>query len=785
MRATGIAAAALLMVPTGTETRAESIQDIDVPAQPLGPAIVELSRETGLEVIASDRLTAGKETSGVVGAMTPKAALDALLANTGLTANPLDASRIVIAQSSDEEISGDRPVILDQILVQGELQTRSLQETQTSAVVYSGEDLDRRGDFDIKDVIERTPNVTSANGELSFTIRGIEARGVGADGSGTVINVQVDGASLPTQESITFGPFSTWDLEQIEILRGPQSTQQGRNALAGALIFRSKDPTYDFEFKGRGEIGNRTTFGGAMALNAPIIEDKLAVRFSAEHKQTDGFVEAPTLGIDNYDFDELTTLRGKVLFEPTEDFSAILGASFSRNRTGEDAIVFSEFPDRIVNFDNEEGEEGNDTGIFSLRMSYDLSDSLALESETTGVINDYVRVEDLTGADSLGVLDIRQRSTSWSQELRLLFDSERTSAVFGGFVTDIDTSTNTDATVGADFLLPFLPPVADITISTLATEDTFNFAFFGEAEIEVPEISDGLSFVIGGRYDRETIEFGSDGTTTISGTLPIPFPLPPDTSVRSETTFDAFLPKAGIIYDWTDDVSTGFTVQRGYRAGGTFQNLITAEISEWDPEFTWNYELAFRSQWFDRRLTANANLFYTEWTDQQVRVPGDSGLTGDFNAANAGESRLFGGELSLSGNPLPGLELFGTVGVSDTEFTEFISGNEDFSGNRFTFAPVVSAAFGGEYFFDNGIVVGVDASYTGATFSEIGNEPGTRVDGRFLLNASLGYETENWAIEAYVRNLLDNEYLIQRDTEFDFARAGEPLTFGVIGRFRF
>ncbi|MEM7239879.1 MAG: TonB-dependent receptor, partial [Pseudomonadota bacterium] len=591
--------------------------------------------------------------------------------------------------------------------------------------------------------------------------------------------------SLPTQESITFGPYSTWDLEQVEILRGPQSTQQGRNALAGAVIFRSNDPTYEYELKGRGEIGNRGTFGGAIAFNAPVIEDVLAVRFSAEHKQTDGFVEAPTLGIDDYDPDELTTLRGKVLFEPVEGFSAILGASFSSNRTGEDAISFAEFPNRIVNLDNEAGEEGNDTGIFTLRMSYDLSDSLTLESETTGIINDYIRVEDLTGPVSFGELDIRQDSSSWSQELRLVYEDERISAVAGGFATGIRSQTDVAATIGADFLASSLPPTIQFIRSSVSREETLNVALFGEAEIEVPEVLDGFSIIVGGRYDRESIDFESAGETQVTGELPIPLPVPGSTSSSSDTSFDAFLPEIGIIYDWSDDLSTGFTVQRGYRAGGTFESTVSGEISEWDPEFTWNYEFALRSQWFDRRLTANANLFYTEWTDQQVTVPNPSGIPLDFRAENAGESRLFGGELALSGTPIPELELFGSVGVTDTKFTDFVSGEDDFTGSRFTFAPVVSAAVGGRYFFDNGVSVGVDASYTGATFSQLGNTPADRVDSRFLLNASLGYETENWAIEAYVRNLLDNEYLVQQETDEDFARAGEPLTFGLIGRFQF
>ncbi|MEM6906996.1 MAG: TonB-dependent receptor, partial [Pseudomonadota bacterium] len=244
---------------------------------------------------------------------------------------------------------------------------------------------------------------------------------------------------------------------------------------------------------------------------------------------------------------------------------------------------------------------------------------------------------------------------------------------------------------------------------------------------------------------------------------------------------------------WTENFSTSFTWQRGYRAGGTDVTLIVdptnpvVAINEFDPEFTSNFEIALRSQWFDRRLTANANVFYTRWTDQQVRVDVDptNGTNLDIVTQNAGKSRLIGGELFLSGRPVPELELFGSVGVSDTEFLEFNSNGVDFSGNRFSFAPIVQASFGGTYFFDNGVFAGADASYTGATFSGINNLDSGRVASRFLVNAELGYEAENWSVAAYIRNLFDTEYLINRAANGGIGTPGEPLTFGLVANVYF
>ncbi|MEL6219020.1 MAG: TonB-dependent receptor plug domain-containing protein, partial [Pseudomonadota bacterium] len=300
----------------------------------------------------------------------------------------------VAPANAQERGFGEDAIVLDELVVEGELQTRSLQDTQTSVAVIPGEELERRGDLDLYDVIERTPNVTSSFGEKGFAIRGIDQRGPGAAGSGLLVTTRVDGITLPTNQTTFFGPYSTWDLEQIEVLRGPQSTQQGRNALAGAVIIRSADPTFAADLKTRVDVAERNQFGGAVAFNAPIVDDVLAVRFSAEHIQTDGFVTNPTLGIDDYDNREQTTLRAKALFEPTDAFQAILSTTYARNFGGEDFVETAQFPDRRVNLSNIAAEEGSEFGLFNLRMTYDLNDAFTLRSETSGLLNDYTRIED-------------------------------------------------------------------------------------------------------------------------------------------------------------------------------------------------------------------------------------------------------------------------------------------------------------------------------------------------------------------------------------------------------
>ena len=220
------------MAQTSAQVAAE--QQFSVPASPLGQSILAVSRTFGVPVLAPNALVQGKQAPAVSGAMTAPEALRRLLAGSDLIAKPTEEGGFVLAQQMPENGS----LRLAPIIVQGELLDRSLEDSPTSAVVILGEEFEESGgDIDLTGILERTPGV-GAPSDGNLTIRGIRSRPVGGFGSQT-INVQVDGVSLPNFPAVANGPYSTWDLDQVEILRGPQSTQQGRNALAGAIIMRS------------------------------------------------------------------------------------------------------------------------------------------------------------------------------------------------------------------------------------------------------------------------------------------------------------------------------------------------------------------------------------------------------------------------------------------------------------------------------------------------------------------------------------------------------------------
>lgn len=691
-------------------------------------------------------------------------------------------SAVAVSLSPALAQQADDPFDLGTIVLKGELQQRTLQDSPTSATVETGERLERRGDPDVYDVIERAPNVTSSFGEKGFAIRGVDQRGTGG-GSGLLISTQVDGAALPSNQATFFGPYSTWDVDQVEVLRGPQSTQQGRNALAGAIIIKTNDPVFDPEYKLHVEAGSRDHLRFGLVANTPLIKDRLALRFAAEYSENDGFVDNPTLGIDDYDAREMTNYRAKLLWNATEDIEVVFSYSYTESFGGEDFVNEPPFPSARLNFSNVRASEGSEHNIFGVRVNWTLNEILTLESETTYYRHDYERIEDFDfSAQNLGFLTATGESESFEQDLRLRFETDSVSGVVGLFYTKIDDDRPSNATTDVGFFTTGIPNGIFATRTDTFPTTVENIALFGEVDIRADQILNGLSFTVGARYDYEELTFSNTSITT-------PALLPP-VNVSGNTSYEAFLPKLGVTYDFAEAQSVSFTVQRGYRAGGAQVNAFNGNLNEFDPEFTTNFELAYRGEFFDGDMRVAANLFYTEWEDQQVRVFGGSGNPLDSDVVNAGKSELFGGELMVEGEPTANLSLFASLGYAKTEFLRFNSAGVDLSGNTFPNAPEWTGALGGSYAWSNGVTFAMDASYTGASFFDADNLATERSDDRWLVNAQLTYENDDgWLAGLYIRNLLDEDYAVQRNATTLLTaggpvpgaqvRTGEPRTFGV------
>ncbi|MEM6934401.1 MAG: TonB-dependent receptor, partial [Pseudomonadota bacterium] len=274
--------AAIALAP-GTALGQQGGSRITVSEQPLPAALADLGRQSGLQVAVPSDLAAGVRSASISQVSDPEAALAAMLAGTGLSFEQTGESTYILVQATEQDVAGSSSEsVLDPIVVLGGKIERSLLETPNSVGVVTSEDLEDFvivDTFDSFNILANVRRLNAGGGNDAFQIRGLSADGISdIANSQPLVSLIIDGATQ-NSEGLRRGARSTWDLEQIEVLRGPQSGLYGRAALAGAVVLTSKDPTYFYEGALRGEAGTLDTLGGSFMISGPIVEDQVAIRF--------------------------------------------------------------------------------------------------------------------------------------------------------------------------------------------------------------------------------------------------------------------------------------------------------------------------------------------------------------------------------------------------------------------------------------------------------------------------------------------------------------------------
>ncbi len=684
---------------------------------------------------------------------------------------------------------------LEEIIVTSEKLGRTLNETTTSIEVLTGIELEERSIDDLYEAIRRTANVGQSFGEKGFNIRGIDQRGAGA-GAGLLINTTVDGASLPSNQATFFGPYSTWDVAQVEILRGPQGTTQGRNAIGGTILVNSADPEIGSNStKFRASVANLGTYQLAGATNIDV-NDQFALRFAVDQRESDGWVDNPTLNQD-YDARDSLTVRGKALWQVNDKLSLKWTTNFTDSSGGEDVIDFLQFPSERINASEIEAFEGSEHLINTIQADYEFNDFWSLTAIATRYDHDYERVEDFdTTPAPVGSIDRLQEEESITAEIRFNYDNgENLKGVFGAYFGDFDRQSDDTIEVPVTVVIPDvnllnffgIPTTSSIFQDRTTVANEQNIAIFGELEYS---FNDRLTGIFGLRIDREDRESNSVQVTTTNSPF-LPIPLPPSQTEPLDSDFDAVLPKLGIRYAASDSVTLGLTAQSAYRAGGQSISSVTSTLANFDTETAWNYEVSLRADINDT-YTISANIFYTDWTDQQVSRRTDASIIGNFGAdsitVNAGESSLYGAEISIDANWTESLSGYASFGLLQTEFDDFVSGLVDNTGNEFAYAPNSNITAGVSYRASNGLVAIADVNWRDDQFSNNGNDPENVIDSYALANVKLGYEQDNWSVYLFARNLFDEDYTTQiqpalfgndGSIAFQAARSGEPRVAGI------
>lgn len=746
------------------------------------------------------------------------------------------------------------PRVLEEVIVTGQKIETSLQDTKESVAVFTEDTLEQRNLTDLGDVFQQTPGVSGD--QFSFRIRGVRSSdGASQPNRGDLASVVIDGVTASGWvKSEAVGQL--WDVSQVEVLRGPQSTNLGRNALAGAVVLNTNDPVYENEGKvrvGYSNYGGREYKGFA---NVNLVDGVSALRFSVEKSESDGFINNITRKEKDYGSNDNRVYRMKWLFEPSDDLKMLLSYQRLENDYRDSRIILGQYDrDERVSINDADAIFETEADLASFNLDYDISDQWSLKSISAYQNGERYRFSDndiTEKAPGEGGIEVTRNSKdkNWSQELRFNFDGENIRGSSGVYYTNIqadrggssDFDINLVAQLNAyaqtqnipfplgtlltnplnlePFFGPGAPTLPAIYPAFIGSQqsgftdvETTSWAVFSEWEAD---LDDAWTASFGVRYDNEEQKYSTQSATISTTTLPDPLgaplgttPIPGvgltldsiiglvNTQLAAFTTdvpqtsktkdFDNILPHAGLTYRWNDDVSSSFFVKKSYRSGGTELTLLNG-INEFEEEELWAYEFAHRSIVFDGDGVFNANLYYSDWKDQQVNIqePGTT-APGFYVTVNAGESKLYGAELSFSYDVNEDLSMYLGGALSKTKYENFVApdGSGNYKGNSFAFAPEHTAVVGLSYQDVSGLFINPSISYEGCSYSDVQNTEEYELSSRTLANISAGYEMDELKVEVFAKNLFDRTYetnkalQAQDNARTQVVRLGDPRVAGV------
>lgn len=679
--------------------------------------------------------------------------------------------------------------VLDPVLVTAEKRTENVQDVPVSVSAISEQQVEDAGIRSIQDVSRQVPNLYIAN----WGYRGnsfVFVRGIGAVNNDPAIGFYVDDVNYMDSRLFDTNLF---DIERIEVLRGPQGTLYGRNSLSGVINIVTKKPDNQLHYGLEQTVGNKGLYESTLFLRAPLVQDKLFLGLSGTWDQLDGYNTNDYLGKEA---DEREGLNGRMQLRwlPTDDLD--ITASVDGERIDDGTYPLTDMTQAAMNphhvaYDYE-GSDKRDALGSSLRVAYNapwfkltsITGYRKYDDETKND-QDFTPYDLVTAQEYVDDYQLTQEFRLASHE-----DSGPLKWIGGFYPYKRHKDHRLDLNYKEGAVDMGLAPMA-LTNTAHSDIDTAGYAVFGQATytfFDKLDLTGGLRY----EYEKNEMDYSSDN---ISGGQILP-----DMSMNFDGSKhdDVLLPKAQIGYHWTPDFMTYAGITRGYRSGGFNTTFLSMEDLSFGPEYSWNYEVGFKSSWLNNRLNFNTSLFYIDLDDQQVTqvLP-----TANTLIRNAGETRSMGFEVEGSAVIIEGLRLEASFGYTDAEYLSYSDAvaGMDYAGKHPPLAPEYTYNLAAQYSLP--IVDSFDFLHEGdsllwttrAELQGIGdfywNDSNTlKQEAYELVNLRTGLETDNYSLTFWVKNLFDEDY---NCVAFAFAgssaiaQVGAPRTFGLTFRAKF
>ncbi len=673
--------------------------------------------------------------------------------------------------------------VVEEIIVTADYRERPASELPAVISILDQQTINEAAVQHFEELIQLVPNLNwSGDGHRA---RYFQIRGVGE-------LAQYQGAPNPSVgfiiDDIDFSGIGTiatlFDINRIEVLRGPQGTRYGANALAGLIYMQSTDPGDSFEGKVQVTAGNDGAFGGGIALGGPIGKKGAGYRLSAHHMQSNGFRTNPYLGRDDTNGRDETSLRGRFVWGAGDNWAFKLTGMYSDINDGYDAFAID---NTLTVLSDKPGKDAQQSVGASFNIDWDGSSKLRITSVSSIAKSDINFSFDADwGNDDAWApvlydfvsLNDRERMTL-NREIRIM--SKEAGRIFGGttdwlvgfYINRLEEDLST-INQGEYFDPGF--NFADSLDDRLESEfEATSAAVFGQLEFDVSEAG---RLSIGARFERREVDYSD---TSGLGLKP------------SENMFGG-----EIIYThkFSDNVTGFATLSRGYKGGGFNLGFVPPGRREFEQESMWNVETGFRASLAADSLLVSGSLFYHLREDQQVETsfqlnPNDP-ASFVFFTDNAAKGKTVGLEADVRWQATDALELFANIGLLNAEFDEFVTPQVDASGRDQAHAPSYTYAFGGAYRHKSGWFARVDISGKDRFYFDVSHDQVSKPYS--VTNARLGYETEYWVAQLWLRNAFDERFAV-RGFYFGnepplfpptlYIRQGDPRQFGVTFERRF
>ncbi|WP_420337046.1 TonB-dependent receptor [Roseibium sp.] len=671
-------------------------------------------------------------------------------------------------QAQDNGIIVDpETTILDTILVSGEKVGRTVQDTASSIFIITSEDQETRPEEQIvQSAVQDVPNVYyPGTVGVAPIIRGQDTQGPNTGAiafySGTVprASINVDGQYQTYFETV-YGATSIWDIDQVEVFRGPQTTSQGSNSIAGAIILKTKDPTFTPEGALQVQYGNYNTHRASGMLSGPL-SSQLAARVALDYYGRDTFIDYINSRFtdDNTNLDIMSfTGRAKLLYEPDAIPGLTAKATFvstQNNQPTFEAATVEPFKDlnntqtSVPSF-----YQRTYTGIFDL--NYEFSNGVILNNTTQ--FTDLSVDRDLENNNEGGATIDQQ---NLSNEFLVHFGDE-TSTV-SGVVGLYASRTMSDETL----LLSYSgDPVFD------DTKD--NVGLFTEIDYRINE---AWTLTGGLRFESDRVQRTGQSTSAIVGRGAA-------IDLDYDETFNALLPKIALAYSVTPDVTVGGLINRGFNPGGVSVDFRYGTSTPFDAETVWNYEIFGRANLLDDRLTVSANAFYSDYRDAQryfqATLPGST--INQIVTLNAERSHAYGVEFAMGYQVLDNLRVSANAGILKSEITEF-DALPSVEGNEFSKAPGYTIGAGIEWNVLDNLMLSANVEHFDGYYSDDLNSQSLQIDAYTVANARATFQVhDHFQIFGYVNNIFDSRVPTWKENRRDvanFAVMSAPRMFGI------